>query len=172
MFEIPKRAFIPVTVGVVAALACTFQETAIEPVGEPAGDGGGGGVIVATFTPNGEATLSPVEIIATRNVADPDVLFEDDVQGNNQPAVDSAPPPACDCGGPTLTCQDFDSAADARECLELCGPGVHDIDEDGDGSACEDAFAAPEEPTLTPTTDMTATQDGNTNPDGTPTDEG
>lgn len=49
--------------------------------------------------------------------------------------------PVCNCTGPRLTCNDFDSQAEAQACFEYCvemGYGdIFGIDKNGNGLACE-----------------------------------
>ncbi len=49
--------------------------------------------------------------------------------------------PNCNCNGPDLDCEDFDSQADAQWCYLKClinGDGdIFNLDPDGDGEACE-----------------------------------
>jgi hypothetical protein len=48
---------------------------------------------------------------------------------------------SCDCSGNTLNCADFSNRASAHACFQACGGvsnDVHGLDQDKDGSACED----------------------------------
>lgn len=54
----------------------------------------------------------------------------------------SLPPiPPCDCYGPDLDCDDFDTQWEAQRCYEYClqvrGFDVFNLDADRDGRACE-----------------------------------
>ena len=62
--------------------------------------------------------------------------------GNNAGLTIPEPPPArnCYCGSNTYNCDDFSTHAEAQRLFECCGGvrnDVHQLDRDGDGSACE-----------------------------------
>jgi len=111
---------------------CTFGYVGVigsgssEPTSTPIPNVGDDGVIIATFTPVGKPTLSAVEIIATRNMADPRPVEEQRPSGGG-----SGSSYTCNC---SKTCSSM-SCNEAYFQLNTCGCSARDSD--GDGVPCE-----------------------------------